>query len=177
VHGALAPLLLPVRSVSTLALGQAEARAARQLAAAGARGDVVAIVNAPEPHCSMARWHAAFAGSRSVVRCLGATLAPVQVRRVAPDTVALTHEGGLLPTRMDTLLRPRSEPFSPGETFVVPGLTIRVLSVTADGRPLETSYRFDGELDRGLVWLYWHDDGFEPFVLPPVGHSVMLPAS
>ena len=177
VHGVLGPLLLPVRSVSTLALSRDEARAARQLAAAGALGDVVAVVNAPEPHCSMARWHAASTGNRSIVRCLGATRAPVQVRRVALDTLVLIHVGGLLPTRMDTLLRARSEPFSPGETLVVPGLTIRVQSVTADGRPLETLYRFDGELDRGPVWLYWHNGGFEPFVLPPVGRSVMLPES
>ena len=55
-------------------------------------------------------------------------------------------------------------------------LTVRVTALTADGRSARIRCRFDRPLDDARYgWAAWVD-GYEPFVPPPPGRTLVLPA-
>ena len=62
-----------------------------------------------------------------------------------------------------------------GQRVELTGMVAEVLTLTSDGRPDQVSFTFDVPLeDPSLRWIWWDDDGFAPFVPPPVGETVEL---
>jgi hypothetical protein len=106
----------------------------------------------------------------------------VVVTRVGDRTLRIRPENGYLEHEPERMLRSLSNPFHAGDVVRLPGLTITVDEVTADGRPADAVFRFDVPLeDPSLVWMYWtrnglSNDGYDRWTLPAVGETVHLPA-
>lgn len=102
----------------------------------------------------------------------------VAVRRESDRTLVLDFDGGILSSPMMELFRDRRLPMAPGDTIRLEGLTIRVLSVTADSRARRVAFEFDDSLDLpAFQFLYWERDHFVPFALPGVGSERTAPAA
>jgi hypothetical protein len=103
---------------------------------------------------------------------------PVSVTRMNDHTLSLDYEGGILTTPFMELYRDRRLRMAVGDTVTLEGLTIRVTSVTPDGRADRASFEFDTPLgDPQFVFYYWAEDGFRRFVPPPVGGVTHLPSA
>jgi hypothetical protein len=78
----------------------------------------------------------------------------------------------------DGLFRSDAHPFSVGENVQLTGVNYTVLSLTRDSRPQVVRVTFDRSLeDESLRW-YWWDwtrSAYQPFILPAVGESVIIP--
>jgi hypothetical protein len=132
-------------------------------------------------------------------RCLAPGIYPVTLKRLGERVVSARVDGGIVETpgtwfeggrevsppfrwaylaqHLNHFVRPRGEPMLVGERLVLTGVTVEVLEVTPDGRPVEVSFTFDTALDQGLVWLQWEGHGYTALRLPAVGTSVSLPAA
>lgn len=94
----------------------------------------------------------------------------VAVHRENERTLVLDYDGGILNTPMMELFRDKRLTMAPGETIRLEGLTIRVLTVTNDGRAQRVAFEFDDSLDAPTFrFLYWEKDRFAPFAVPAVG--------
>jgi hypothetical protein len=181
LHGVFAPILLPVRArlPGALARGVAEIDARVPADAALAAQDLV-LVNVPFKYlCNFASVVRRSSGGVSPRHwfCLGVSDAAVEATRPDATTLVLRPAGGYLRYFEDTNVRSRQLPFAAGDQVELPGLTITIRSVTADARPAEVAYRFAVPLDdASLRWRVWRDGAYRPFVPPPVGDTVQLPA-
>jgi hypothetical protein len=182
IHAVLAPLLLPVRSLSfRLLFGGMQERAAATLPSdeAVTRQRLV-VVNAPSftaPVMGIAL--RGLSGGRVPRRSLvlSAGIGRVAVTRVDERTVELRPEGGFLTDPISIALRGPGFPYRAGERVTLTGLDVTVGAVTPDGRPLAARFRFDRALEDGaLRWVVWGAGGFEPFALPAPGATVTVPA-
>jgi hypothetical protein len=65
-----------------------------------------------------------------------------------------------------------------GDRVQLQDATYFVTAVTSDGRPAELTVHFDRPLDApSFLWMRWSErNGFVPFLLPPPGKSVLIPA-
>ena len=105
----------------------------------------------------------------------------ITVTRTDARTLVLDYEGGAMnepavtKQRLD-LYRSQNAPMHVGERVELSGLSVEVLSVTADGRPLRARFRFAESLDAPRYQLYhWVDNHFRPYTPPPVGGRETLP--
>jgi len=180
VHLAVAPILLPIRTLSPLLF----APIARNLASVPDDPnfhelDIVAV-RAPDPYST---------GFIPLRRALDGRALPAHVRRLASSGTALTvrrldartlhlrPEGGFLSEPDAMLVRDREHPMRRGDRVVLTGLTIEIVASTPDHRPAEVTFRFDRPLeDPGIRWLAMGADGFVPWTPPQVGRTVRLPA-
>lgn len=177
IHGVLAPILLPLRTLTFAAMGQVVERPVRAVDP-GAATDVV-LVNPPTDF--IPGYVPVLRGAWGLpvpahTRCLALGVRPVRIERTAGDTLLLTQEGGLLKTPLETLMRGPAHPMAAGARVELGGMTATVLEVTADGRPLRVSFRFAGPLEDGTVAWYvtrgWTLERWQP---PAVGNAVELP--
>ncbi|MEY4765631.1 MAG: hypothetical protein RI907_2304 [Pseudomonadota bacterium] len=66
-------------------------------------------------------------------------------------------------------------PFQLGETVDAGPFVTRVLHIGPDGLADEVRFRFKQRLDdASLMFLRWGDDGYETYVMPPVGSEVKM---
>ncbi len=99
----------------------------------------------------------------------------VRVRRLDAHTLSIQPAKGYLRIPTDRLARSRHHPMSIAQRVELAGLTVEIVSLTEDGRPLEAVFRFDTPLeDASLVWLQWEDGAFRSFAPPAIGESVEL---
>ena len=175
-HVVIAPLLLPVRSLSFRVLfGGIQARAAATLPD---DGDVV-VINAPmftAPVMGMAL--RGLAGKKMPHRTLvlSAGMAALSVTRIDDRTIDLHPDGGFLTDPMSVALRGPDFPMHVGDEVALAGVTATVLSVDA-GRPLAARFHFDSPLQDGdRRWVMWRGSGFVPFALPRIGETIAVPA-
>jgi hypothetical protein len=104
------------------------------------------------------------------VRLLASATSPTLVERTGARTLVVTPDSGLLSTTAERMLRSKSLPFAVGDRVVVPGMTVHVEAITADGRPQRVRFEFDVDLDDpSLLWLRWDVLGFVPWSPPPIG--------
>jgi hypothetical protein len=105
----------------------------------------------------------------------------VTVHRADARTLLLDYEGGAMSKPAVTkqvldLYRSRKSPMSKGERVALEGLSIEVLEVTPDGRPLRVRFEFADSLDSARYYFYhWVDNGFRALELPQIGTSRVLP--
>jgi hypothetical protein len=179
VHAVLGPIALPFRAANPLGPKWLEHRFyvdASLLASAGDR--TVVVVNAPSAA------HASYLlllqeqNGRPVprhVRVLAPAFPAVVVRRLDERSLAIRPRGGYLRWALDRVFRSDRRPLSAGEQVRLPGMTVTIVSVTADGRPDEATFRFDEPLESpDLLWLCFRGDRFEPFIPPAVGQEVEI---
>jgi hypothetical protein len=96
---------------------------------------------------------------------------PIELVREDERTLRVTPEGGF-PV---LVFRSVEEPFRIGDMVALAGMTVEVLDADAGGKALSVAYRFDVPLeDDSLVWLRMRGLGYEAFVPPGVGESMVL---
>ncbi|MEW6250255.1 MAG: hypothetical protein AB1716_06390 [Planctomycetota bacterium] len=183
VHGLVAPLNFMARAAAPIGPRALQARLYldQPLDAEVASQDLV-FVNPPLGFALLATpliWASERAPLPRHLRVLTASgFQPVEVTRPDEYTLVIRPAAGYLSSKMDRLCRRDDRPLAPGAQIALPGMAVTVLAVDAHQRPAEASFRFDVPLeDPSLRWLQWRAGQYEPFVLPAVGSSVVLPAS
>ncbi len=180
MHLALAPLLLPLMAWSVAVPGEAGRRAAESLPDAGLEGTDLVIVNAPD--------FLLFPGSVMPLRLLEGRALPGRLRALATGPVALEvsrldertlrlrSDAGFPAGLTDSVYR--GDPFRPGETVALPGLTVVVEDVDAGGLARGARFTFDVPLeDRRLAWYAWSNGRYVAFAPPAVGRALELPVA
>jgi hypothetical protein len=112
-------------------------------------------------------------------RVRGLAAGPVALTVDRPDarTLRLSASEGFLRGPLGRLFRSEARPLRAGDRVEMPGLSIHVLAVTAEGAPSRVEFFFDRVLeDPSLRFVVWRGDGYAPFSPPRVGKRVELPA-
>jgi hypothetical protein len=100
-----------------------------------------------------------------------------RITREDVDTLVIEPAAGYLSVESDLLERPASVSFTVGETFWMPDFDAEVRSITDDGRARTVAFHFREPLNAPRYrWMKWGSPGAEPFELPAVGETVVLPA-
>jgi hypothetical protein len=74
-------------------------------------------------------------------------------------------------------VRSQNDRFSPGQHFELPGLSITVEALDAQGDPAEVLYEFPVPLEGpSLRWMKWQDGAYVPWTPPVVGHTQTISA-
>ncbi|MGH8679641.1 MAG: hypothetical protein ACREUQ_15000 [Burkholderiales bacterium] len=101
----------------------------------------------------------------------------LEVTRVGPRSLRVRFPGGFFPTEFSRYVRSQNDRFSPGQHFELPGLSIVVEALDAQGDPEQVLYEFPVPLeDPSLRWMKWHDRAYVPWTPPAVGHTQTISA-
>jgi hypothetical protein len=179
VHAVIAPSALPVCAANPVGPRWVEKRFYVPMALGPAIEDrTVVIVNAPSPvnasYLILRRDLAGLSVPRQT-RVLAPAIPSVIIERVDERTLAIRPKGGYLRWFLDRVFRSDRRPLALGEKIRLTGMTVTVSSLTADGRPAESIFRFDVPLESpSLIWLCFRGAGFEPFRPPAVGQAVEI---
>lgn len=182
LHVLLGPLLTPLIADNPRVLGaRVDAAVDSMPADAAIAGQDLVVVDAPD--------FLLFVNSVPIVERLRGKPAPRRVRALTASPVALTVaridartlritvHGDLFAGALGHLFRAAGNPLRAGENVRLPGLAVEVVAAGAGGAPGELVCRFDVPLeDPSLRWVRWGDGRYVPFVPPPPGAAVELPA-
>ncbi|OHB82042.1 MAG: hypothetical protein A2W31_06525 [Planctomycetes bacterium RBG_16_64_10] len=109
-------------------------------------------------------------------RVLAPAFSSLTVRRPGVNSLVLQPSSGYFASLSSRYSSVQS--MAAGDSVPLPGMTITVLTVTEDGRPMEVLFRFPVALeDRSLHWVCWEAGRFREFRPPGVGAAIELPAS
>jgi hypothetical protein len=107
---------------------------------------------------------------------LGSGTQDVEVKRIDAHTLELTARGGYLADPLAAHFRGPAHPFRSGEVIALNGITVTVVEITIDGRPLVVRFRFDASLaDPRFRYVAWDGRDYALFDLPQPGQTVLLP--
>jgi hypothetical protein len=177
VHLPLALILAPLRSLSMMPIGGSLARAA-WTAPVTDEDRTLVVLNSPDAlYCNYSMWIRRAEGipGPAAVRCLGTSQTPVTVMRTGPRTLELKAQGGYLQSVMDRLFRSEEVPFSAGDDVDLSDMTIRILEVTEEGRPLRVSVTANQVFEMAPYdFAVWEGREYEAFELPKVGETVEI---
>jgi hypothetical protein len=96
----------------------------------------------------------------------------LEVTRVGPRSLQVRFPNGFFPTAFSRYLRSPSERFSVGQPFELPGLSVVVEALDAQGDPEQVLYEFPVPLeDPSLRWMTWQDGVYVPWTPPAIGHA------
>ena len=182
LHLILAPLALPVRSLSTQlftsvlkplddAIPTDPSIASRSLVIVNAPADgVVAYIPI----------HRAVKGTPRPknLRLLATGPTPLDLTRVNQRTLRLRPEAGFIATKLERMARSTAEPFKLRQVIQLRGMKVIVTRLRKDGRPAEAEFVFDRSLDDPtLLWMRWADGRLVPWTPPSVGQGAALPGA
>jgi hypothetical protein len=176
-HLFVSPLALPL-STCTVAMTKPLGRAPESIGDEIADRDAV-FVTAPDYFAVKLVQLERRIGHRPLARrwrALG--FGPEHIRAYRRDarTLELDYAEGILSTPFMELYRDRRLPMTVGERIELEGLTIEVLTLTADRRAKRVRFTFDQQLESPTFrFYYWAGGRFEPFVPPAIGASRDLP--
>jgi hypothetical protein len=111
------------------------------------------------------------------VHILGASVQPVQLTRVGPDSLVLETANGYLLEHTSQQARSPDEPFAAGQTIDLEGAVhVVVDAVTPDGRPQRIRLELPSDHTETMRFLNWNEARrtFTRIVLPSVGGKVQL---
>lgn len=178
VHAVIAPLALPLRAANPVGPRWVEARLHVRLPRESLEDRTVVIVNAPSAIVANDLLLRREMDGLSVprhVRALAPAIPSVTIRRLDERTLAIRPRGGYLRWVLDQIFRSERRRFALGERVRLSGLTVTIVSLTADGRPDEATFRFDVPLESpSLLWLCFRGGGFEHFIPPAVGQEAEI---
>jgi hypothetical protein len=165
-------------------------------------GKDLIVINSPSPGQSIYLLPLREVQDQSLpehLRILAPAHTPVTVTRTGFDRLSIKPEDGfLLPTQIDFESDIKPFPLAHlaytyryGDAFfreigqtltldgevVLPGLTVQINSLTADGRPLEAEMIFEHALEgQDLLWLQWdwQSHTYQPFQIPEIGETIQL---
>ncbi len=101
----------------------------------------------------------------------------LEITRVGTRSIRVRFPQGFFPTAFSRYVRSQNDRFSPGQRLKLPGLSVVVESLDAQGDPEQVLYEFSVPLeDPSLRWMRWQDGVYVPWSPPAVGHTEKLPA-
>jgi hypothetical protein len=111
------------------------------------------------------------------IRILASGMAPqLDITRIDEHSLEFQPEGGFIASNLDKMFRGSAHPMHVGQRVELSDMTVEVLSLTEDQRPLRVRFTFSKSLDdSSFLFLEWHDQDFVRFKLPVIGESVQLP--
>jgi hypothetical protein len=176
IHLLLAPLLLPLNSLSPL-LGSLEPAIWALPGDPALTQQTLVIVVAPNSfYPAFIPYLREVAGQPAParLRLLAGGLYPVELQRLDRQTLLVRPGGGYL-SGLDTVFRGLNHPLLPGETVTLSDMTVQITVLTADGRPAEARFQFAEPLEAARWrWVYWQNGSYKPFPLPEVGERVQV---
>ena len=96
----------------------------------------------------------------------------LEVTRVGSRSLQVRFPDGFFPTEFSRFLRSSNERFSVGQHFELPGFSVVVESLDAQGDPAQVRYEFPVPLeDPSLRWVSWHDGAYVPWTPPAIGQT------
>lgn len=99
----------------------------------------------------------------------------LEIERTGERTLELWSESGWLASPIDRVGRSLDRPFEAGDRVDLSAMSVEVLEVSDDGRPLRARFLFDRDLDR-IGWVGWDENGPGPWEPPAVGERASLTA-
>jgi len=103
---------------------------------------------------------------------------PLELQRIDAHTLQLAPRDGFLLDPVSKLMWSRHRPFHVGEQIVQTDMTVTILAVTPDHRPLRIATRFARPLeDPSYLWRSWQGTQAGPFTPPAIGVSMVLPSA
>ena len=179
VHLVLAPLLLPVRSLTTLPLAHGveaiDASIPREPAIADERL-VVVYARLEAPFCYQ-RWERRLMQipQPRKLRLLATGLGPASITRLDARTLRIRPDAGFYPLEAHQMVRGPQSPLAKGDTITLSDLTITITAVTAEGRAHAVDFRFASPLESSAMrWMRGEGEGLVAWSPPPVGETVIL---
>lgn len=182
IHGIAAPLTLPYTSLSSDRMAEVlvEKPALNLPDEESIAEKTVIFVNPPlsyfTAHTSFIRAEYGLPLSAKI-RILASGMTPhLEITRVDERSLEFQPEGGFIGTFVDKLFRSPAYPMRVGQRVELTDMTVEVLSLTDDQRPLRARFTFLRSLDDpSFLFLEWKDQDFVRLDLPVVGESVRLP--
>lgn len=181
VHFIIAPLFLPLQSQGVAQLSDITLeKPLMDLSENDSfRGKTLVFVNPPIP---FAVGHIPFVCEQYAIprpqttRVLATGLSSdLTITRTDNTSLEIESNGGFITHSFDRLYRGASHPMAVGQRVELTDMTIQVLTLTEDQRPLKVHFTFAKPLeDKSLCFYQWRETGFLPFTLPAVGASVQL---
>lgn len=142
------------------------------------RGQDIIVVNHPAPfNMAYSLGERAMEGKElpARARVLSQVFTPISLTRTATNELRLRTSHGIT-GHFSRIVFTVSEETKAGREVRVDGMTAKVLATDERGIPTEALYTFDKDLeDASMRWLWWTEDSFRPFTLPPIGESVVIP--
>ena len=183
IHLVIAPLLLPVQAYGLSFMESYIGRAERSIPDGAEIADkTVVLLNPPSDEFGIyMSYHRIVRGGvmPEHIRWIANGDTDLMLTRVDEHTLRVRPSEGFLPKGALWTLRTPNYRSQAGDTVALQGTQFTVTDVTADGRPAEVLVKFDKTIDSDeLMWMRWNNrDGFEPFRVPAVGHSTLVPAA
>jgi hypothetical protein len=101
----------------------------------------------------------------------------LEVTRVGPRSLQVRFPGGFFPTEYSRFLRSPNDRFSAEQRAELPGLSVDVESLDAQGDPEQVQYEFAVPLEvSSLRWMRWQNGVYVPWSPPALGHTDKLAA-
>jgi hypothetical protein len=101
----------------------------------------------------------------------------LEVTRVGPRSLRVGFLGGFFPTAFSRFFRSPNDRFSLGQHFELPGLSVVVDALDAQGDAKQVLYKFPVHLEGpSLRWMRLHDGAYVPWAPPPVGYTQKISA-
>ncbi|MDD9968844.1 MAG: hypothetical protein OXR73_21565 [Myxococcales bacterium] len=177
LHLLLSPLLLPVAACSVAFTAPVHRGLDALLAGPSLAGKTVVFLHATDFYqTKLVRSAFALSGRAMPASVYGLSYGrgPLVARRVGARALELHWPRGLWERQVDTLYRDPHHGLFEGQVRRVPGLSVRILAATPQGRPTRARFVFDRPLDDpSLHWLRW--DGVAPEALSfRVGQEVRI---
>jgi hypothetical protein len=179
---ALAPLLLPVKSLTMLGMHQmiapTEESVPRDATVRERTLVVVALPSEGPLYYTWARREAEGTSKPGTVRILATSLSAVSVTRVDERTLRVSPEDGYFASDVHQLLRDPSRDFAQGDTVGLSNMTATVTESTDDGRPVTVEFAFSAPLESPeWLWMRGEGLGLAAWTPPAVGKTVVVPAA
>jgi hypothetical protein len=96
----------------------------------------------------------------------------LEVTRVGPRSLRVGFPDGFFPTAFSRFVRSPNDRFATGQHFELPGISVVVEALDAQGDPEQVQYEFPVPLeDPSLRWVSWQDGAYVPWTPPAVGQT------
>ena len=177
LHGLVAPLLLPLRSLSMWRYEKrlAEARDSA-FALVDAPDQELVLLNAPDFYFGVMLFLTRRARSESLPAngwCLNGSLEPLVVKRLDETTIELSPERGFMSEQLNHVYRDR--PMQSQELIWFDEFKVRVTELDEDGEPLRAKFRFRRPLeDRRMLFAAYRDGRYRRVQPPAYGQVLRL---
>lgn len=178
LHGIVAPLLLPYRSLTMFRYERSLREAGESLFEAALRnpGSAVVVVNSEDYYFAGMLWMTRAARAEATagrVITLAGTLEDVTLTRLDARRLEVRPRFGFMSRVFNRIYtRQRS---TRGDQIDLQGVTVTVSEVDQWGRPTVAVFEFALPLEDSLYrWVSWQHGRYEPFLLPPPGASVVV---
>lgn len=179
-HLALAPLLLPLRSLTVLGMAYGlpltEASIPKEARIGGKTLVVVSTITEGGVYASLNRRYAKGIPRPRRSRILALSFDDVSITRLDAQTLRVRPQHGFLDSVVHQLMRDPSRPFRQGEVIELADMSATVTELTSDHRPLTVDFHFSAPLG-SPQWLWMRGEGARlvEWPLPAVGEEVVVP--